>query len=305
LSLKVLLTSASDQQRGTVLGVIAYLIWGFAALYWVETKPVDARDILAHRALWSLPVIVMILIVTRRLRASVALLRQPRALMLMACSAFCSATNWGIFLWAVTNGQATQASMGYFLLPLINVAIGLTLFHERIDKIQAFGVFCAGAAMLLQIIYQGGLPLVALGVALSFALYGAIRKGVTLGSLEGLFIETLFMAPFAVYWLVTRDFGGLGQHGLKVDLFLLGSGVMTTVPLLAYVAASRLMPLTALGLVFYIGPTAQLVVAVAILGEAFDRVQMLAFGLVWLGLLAVTADSVRRLPAFNRAVNKK
>lgn len=213
---------------------------------------------------------------------------------IMACAALCGGLNWLIFLWAISNGQATEASLGYFLLPLINVVVGLTLFRETIDTAQIIGIAFAVTAVLVQLVYYGGLPLVALGLALSFGLYGAIRKKVTVESMEGLFIETLLMAPFAIAWVIWREGAGLGAHGLKVDLFLLGAGAFTAIPLIAYVAASRLLPFTALGLVFYIGPTAQLLVALFYFKEPFEPVQAVAFGLVWVGLLFVTLDNLHR-----------
>jgi chloramphenicol-sensitive protein RarD len=293
--------SAADRSRGTLLGVTAYLIWGFAALYWIQTDPVDSRDLLAHRALWSVPVVMLTLLIAGRLGSGLALLKQPRTVFIMACSAACSATNWGVFLWAVTHEHATEASLGYFLLPLLNVVLGLTLFGERLDGAQKIAVAFAIAAVCLQVWHLGQLPWVTLTLAMSFGCYGAIRKKVSVGSVEGLLLETLFMLPFALIWLVWRDWGGLGEHGLRVDLFLMGAGVITAVPLMTYVAAGRLLPLTALGLVFYIGPTAQLLVAVVFLGEPFDQVQLVAFSLVWTGLAIVTLDTFmaqkRRLPA--------
>lgn len=284
----------SQEQRGAVYGVTAYLIWGFAALYWVQTDPVDPRDLLSHRALWSVPFVLVCLMFSGRLVGALAILRQPRTMLIMACAGLCGGLNWLIFLWAISNGQATEASLGYFLLPLINVVIGLTLFRETIDTAQKIGIAFAVAAVLLQVIYYGGLPLIALGLALSFGLYGAIRKKVRVESLEGLFIETLLMAPFALAWMVWREGAGLGVYGLKVDLFLLGAGAFTAIPLIAYVAASRSLPLSALGLVFYIGPTAQLLVALVYFKEPFDSVQAVAFGLVWAGLLFVTLANLRR-----------
>ena len=296
----------NEQQRGTLLGVVAYLIWGFAALYWIRTEPVDARDLLAHRALWSLPFVVLCLLVAGRgrLRAALSLLRSPRTLGIMACAALLGATNWGVFLWAVTHEHATEASFGYFLLPLFNVVIGLTIFRESIDTPQKIAIGFAVAAVSLQIIAFGGLPVVALSLALSFGLYSAIRKAVQVESMEGLLLETLLMAPIAIAWLVYRDGGGLGQHGWQVDLFLLGAGAYTAIPLLCYVAASRLLPLTALGLVFYIGPTSQLLVAVLFFGEPFSMIQLLAFSLVWIGLILMTLDNLRRNRALRRVVNE-
>ncbi|KZX60371.1 hypothetical protein A3709_12340 [Halioglobus sp. HI00S01] len=284
----------SDQQRGAAYGVTAYLIWGFAALYWVQTEPVDPRDLLAHRALWSVPFVFVCLLFSDRLKAALAVFKQPRVLGIMAIAAALSGTNWLVFLWAISNGQATEASLGYFLLPLLNVVIGLTLFGERVDRAQQVGIAFAVAAVLLQIFHRGGLPLVSLGLACTFGLYGAIRKKVSVSSLEGLFIETLMMSPLALYWMHTHEWAGLGAHGLRVDMFLLGAGAMTAIPLISYVASSRLLPLTALGLIFYIGPTAQLLVALLIFKEPFDLVQGIAFGLVWCGLAFVTVDGIRR-----------
>ena len=288
-------SNLSDNRKGTLLGVTAYLIWGFSALYWVMAKPVEPTDLLAHRAFWSMPFVLLVLLLAGRLRGALALLRQPRTLAIMTVAAVFVAANWLVFLWAISNGRATEAALGYFLLPLINVIIGLTLFKEKIDSAQKVAIAFAVAAVALQFVYYGGLPWVALALALSFALYGAIRKKVAVESLEGLFIETLLMSPFALAWLIYRDGAGLGQYGLSVDLVLLGAGAFTAIPLITYVAASRLLPLTALGLVFYIGPSAQLLVAVFAFGEPFTAVQIVAFSLVWIGLAIVTFDNARRV----------
>jgi len=294
------MTGLSDGQKGTLFGITANLIWGLAALYWIQTEPVDARDLLAHRAFWSVPVVAVCLLYLGRLGSTLSLFRQPRVIGIMALAALCSASNWLIFLWAVTNDRATEASLGYFLLPLFNVVVGLTLFRERIGTAQTAGVLFAVIAVGVQIWHHGGLPMVALGLVFSFGCYGAIRKAVSVGATEGLFLETVMMWPMAATWLLLRDWGGLGDYGLKVDLFLLGAGVFTVVPLIAYVAASRMLPLTALGLVFYIGPTAQLLVAIFAFGEPFDLIQGLAFGLVWAGLLIVTVDGFRRARQLDR-----
>jgi len=280
--------------RGTLLASTAYLIWGFAALYWVETQPVGAIDLVAHRALWSVPVLLLCLAWMGRLRVGLAMLMQPRTLAIMAASATAQAVNWGIFLWAVTNERAAEASLGYFLLPLINVGIGILLFREQVDRAQWIAIGLAGIGMLILIAENRGLPWVALGVAVSFGLYGAIRKKVSIGAVEGLFVETALMAPLGLLWLLYSDWGGLGQHGTRVDLFLLGAGVMTVVPLACYVIASRMLPLTALGLVFYLGPSCQLFVAICIFGEPLNPVQLFSFVLVWLGLAFVIADTFRR-----------
>ena len=281
--------------RGLLLATTAYLIWGFAALYWVQAEPVGAADLVAHRALWSLPFVALCLVWAGHLRRALAHLANPRTMFIVCCAAALQATNWGVFLWAVTNERATEASLGYFLLPLINVVLGIFLFRESIGRAQQVAIAFAAVGMLLLIIENRGLPWVALGVSVSFGIYGAVRKAVALEAVEGLFLETLVMAPFALVWIVLEQGAGLGRYGAKVDLVLLGAGVMTAVPLMCYVAASRLTALSALGLVFYIGPSTQLLVAICIFGEPMNPVQLVSFALVWLGLGFVAADTLRRL----------
>lgn len=292
----------NDNTRGMWLAISAYLIWGVAAIYWDQTRPINARDLLAHRAVWSLPFVTLCLAVAGkgRLVGVLGLFRQPRTMAIMACAALAVACNWLLFLWAVTNGQAVEASLGYYLLPLLNVAMGLVLFRESLSRVQLLAIGFAVAGLLVQLVHYGGLPWVSLGLAISFGLYGAIRKAVAVESTEGLLLETVFMAPFALAWLWYRDGGGFGLYGTRVDLFLIASGAYTAIPLLAYVAASRLLPLTALGLVYYIGPTVQLVVAVWVFGEAFDMVQLAAFGLVWVGLLLVSIHGISRARKLRR-----
>ncbi len=292
----------SDTTRGTLLAITAHLLWGVAPLYWVQTAPVDSNDLLVHRIVWSAPTLLLTLWFMRELGSTMQWLRQPRTMAILAACAALSAGNWGIFLWAVSNGQTSNASMGYFLLPLVNVALGLVVFRERIEPLKLVAVAFAVLGVGVLIVAQGGLPWVALGVAFTFGTYSAVRKGVTVGALPGLGLESLLMLPFALYVFLLRDGAGLGQHGLRVDVFLLGAGLMTVVPLLASIAGSRLMPLTAMGLVGYIGPSTQLLIAVAIFNEPLPPERLLAFGLVWTGLVVLTLGSLRRMSRRDRPV---
>ncbi len=279
---------------GMAAAVAAHLIWGFAPLYWIYTQPVSPVDLVAHRALWSVGLLVVALLLLGRLRETFRQLLDLRTFGVIALSATAQACNWSIFLWAVTNEQATEASLGYFLLPLVNVATGVLVLRERIDRAQAIaiGLACVGLAIL--VVENRGLPWVALGLSLSFGTYGLVRKMVRIGAVEGLAMETAFMAPVALAWMIYTGGAGFGQHGMQVDLFLAGAGVMTTVPLLLYVAASHRLALTAMGLAFYLGPTCQLLVAIFIFGEPINPVQLTSFVLVWLGLAFIIADTLRR-----------
>jgi chloramphenicol-sensitive protein RarD len=280
--------------QGMLLALAAHLIWGFAALYWIQARPVEAVDLIAHRALWSVSLLILLLLVMGRLASTLRMMAAPRTLAVMATSAAAQSANWGIFLWAVTHERATEASLGYFLLPLVNVAIGVLVLRETIDRAQAIAITLACLGLTLLVIERGGLPWVALGLAISFGIYGLVRKLVRIPPVEGLAMETALMTPAALYWMITTGGAGLGQHGFRVDLFLLGAGIMTSVPLLLYVAASHRLTLTAMGLAFYIGPSCQLFVAVMLLGEPLNPVQLSSFGLVWLGLAVIVADTLRR-----------
>ena len=166
--------------------------------------------------------------------------------------------NWGVFVYAVSTGRATEASLGYFMLPLLTIIVGKVVFQEVLGLAQRIAVALALCAVLIQIVSFGSLPWVSLVVSSSFALYGAMRKKIEADTMQGLFIETPCMAPFALAWLWATGGAGMGQHGMKVDVFLLMAGMFTTAPLLTYVAASRLLPLNIVGLTSYLGPSLQL-----------------------------------------------
>ena len=285
--------SQSDTLRGVMLALVANFIWGIAALYWLQTKPVDAFDVMAHRGLWTLPVTLIIVLLFGRLRETLRLLRSWRFTCWVALSALMLTINWGVYVFAVTNERATEASLGYFMLPLLTIALGVFVFGERPKPIQLLAIGLAISAVLLQLVAFGSLPWVSLTLALSFSLYAAIRKKIAADSLQGLFLESLCMAPFAVVWLIVNDGAGLGLHGTRVDLFLLLGGLFTAAPLLTYVAATRLLALSTIGLLTYVGPTLQLMVAIFVLREPATLITAVTFGLVWLGVIAVSYDAWR------------
>ena len=285
--------SQSDTLRGVMLALVANFIWGIAALYWLQTKPVDAFDVMAHRGLWTLPVTLIIVLLFGRLRETLRLLRSWRFTCWVALSALMLTINWGVYVFAVTNERATEASLGYFMLPLLTIALGVFVFGERPKPMQLLAIGLAISAVLLQLVAFGSLPWVSLTLALSFSLYAAIRKKIAADSLQGLFLESLCMAPFAIVWLIVNDGAGLGLHGTRVDLFLLLGGVFTAAPLLTYVAATRLLALSTIGLLTYVGPTLQLMVAIFVLREPATLITAVTFGLVWLGVIAVSYDAWR------------
>lgn len=281
----------ADTFRGILLALTANFIWGIAALYWIQTKPIGPVDVMAHRALWTLPVTFLIVAYFGRLGETLALMRAFKFCFWIALAALMLTINWGVYVFAVTNERATEASLGYFMLPLLTIALGVFVFGERPKPVHVLAISLAVIAVLVQLFAYGSLPWVSLTLALSFALYGAIRKQINADSMQGLFLESLCMAPFAALWILTHDGSGMGEHGLKVDLFLLCAGAFTAAPLLTYVAATRVLPLSTIGLLTYVGPSIQLIVAIFVLMEPVTSVTVLTFGLVWLGVLAVSIEA--------------
>ncbi len=261
--------SVQQLRTGLSLAIVANVIWGVAALFWVETRPVDAVDVVAHRAIWTLPIATMILLFAR--------------------------VNWGVFVYAVTVGRATEASLGYFMLPLLTIVVGRVVFEEALGGVQRVAIGLAIVAVLVQLFSYGSLPWISLAVSSSFALYGAIRKKIAADTIQGLFIETLCMFPFALAWFSMTGGAGLGVYGWKVDMFLILSGVYTAAPLLTYIAAARLLPLSVVGYTSYLGPSLQLLVAQTVLGETIDFVTVVSFGLVWLGVLMVSGRGLLQM----------
>jgi chloramphenicol-sensitive protein RarD len=295
--------SAQQLRYGLTLAIVANIIWGLAALFWIETKPVDAIDVVAHRAIWSLPIALMIVLLTGRLRSTWALMRVPSTFFWSLLAAALLSMNWGVFVYAVTVGRATEASLGYFMLPLLTIAVGRLVFHETLGITQRLAIALAIFAVGIQLFSYGALPWISLVVSISFALYGVIRKKIAADTIQGLFIETLCMSPIALAWLWITGGGGVGIHGWRVDTFLLLAGVYTTAPLLTYIAAARLLPLSVVGYTSYLGPSLQLLVAQTVLGETIDVVTMVSFSFVWLGVLLVSGGGLVRMRRRSRAMD--
>ena len=294
--------------KGILLALIANFIWGIAALYWIQTKPIGPVDVMAHRALWTLPVTFFIVLFFGRLSETLALMRSLKFCFWIALAALMLTINWGVYVFAVTNERATEASLGYFMLPLLTIALGVFMFGERPKPVHILAILLAIIAVLIQLVAYGSLPWVSLTLAMSFALYGAIRKQISADSMQGLFLESLCMAPFAAIWILSHDGAGMGVHGLKVDLFLLCAGAFTAAPLLTYVAATRVLALSTIGLLTYVGPSIQLIVALFVLKEPITTITIATFGLVWLGVIAVTVEagySARKLGKFRTETSQK
>jgi chloramphenicol-sensitive protein RarD len=261
---------------------------------------VPPLEVVLQRSVWSLVFVLVLLAVLRRWDWLRPLASQPRRLGLFAVSALLLSANWLVYVWAVQNGHVIEASLGYFINPLINVLLGVLVLRERLRRVQWMAVALAAAGVLWLTLQTGRLPWIALVLACSFGLYGLMRKTASLGAIEGFALETMLLAPIAVPWLAwwtfTRE-GVLSQGDASQIAWILLSGPLTAVPLLLFAAGARRMKLSTLGLVQYLAPTIQLILGVWVFHEPFDGTRLIGFVLIWSALAIVSADALGlRLP---------
>ena len=282
----------NDQRRGTLLGIAAYLMWGLFPLYWPLLEPADALEILAHRVVWSLVAVVLLLLLTgRTLRA---LPRDRRRLTLLAAAAVLIGINWGVYIWGVNNHHVVETSLGYFINPLVSVALGVLVLGEKLRRTQwaAVGVAALGVGVLT--VESGRPPWIALVLAFSFGTYGLVKAIVGVGAVEGLVVETTALTPVAVVFLVVmsaRGDGNFTNHGAGHALLLTTAGLVTALPLLAFAGAASRVPLNRLGLLQYMTPTIQFLIGVLLRHEPVSPGRLVGFLIVWLALVLFTVDT--------------
>jgi chloramphenicol-sensitive protein RarD len=253
-------------------------------------------DVVAHRVLWSIPVLVVLLIGTKRLPALKEALRQPRTLRLLAVTALLIAANWLLYIYAIVNGQILAGSLGYYLNPLANVVLGRVVLKERLTRLQWAAVVLAAVGISALAINALDQLWISLGLCVSFASYGLLRKIVAADSAVGLTIETSLLLPFALAWLGWGLAAGEPSFGANThdSLFLLAAGIVSTVPLLLFTAAARALPYSTLGMLQFLAPTLQFLLAVGVYGEAFTATHAVAFGAIWTALALYVSVLVRQ-----------
>jgi chloramphenicol-sensitive protein RarD len=282
---------------GLAAALASYFLWGFLPLLLNALASVGPMLVVAYRTVFALILVGVILLVARRMGEVRAALANPRTLRLMVLSALLLAVNWLIFVYAVSTGQALQAAFGYFINPMMNVAIGMLLLGEKQNRMQAIAIAIALVALALQAIGQGGVPYIAIGLALTFAVYGYVRKTAQVGSIPGLFVETLVLAPLALLFIgYSIATVGTGAYDDPITLALLVfTGPATALPLICFAFAVQRLRMTTMGMLQYLGPSIQFVLAIVVLGESLNSLRLLSFALIWLSLAVYTADSIRRL----------
>ena len=283
--------------NGLLYAALAFTTWGLYPMYLLQVASVPPLEVVLHRSAWSLLFLLLILAVTGRWAWLGQLRRQPRQLALFAASSLLLTTNWLVYIFAVASGHVLDASLGYFINPLVSVLLGVLVLKERLRRVQWAAVGLAAAGVLWLTVGTGRLPWVALVLACSFALYGLIRKTATLGALEGLTLETLILAPVvlpALAWVSLASNGALSRGDWALNGWLLLSGPLTALPLLLFGAAARRLPLATVGLVQYLSPSLQFVLGVWVFHEPMQLQRLVGFMLIWAGLAVYSADAWRR-----------
>ncbi len=290
-----------DERRlGTAAGLGAYALWGLFPLYFPLLEPAGGLEIVAHRVVWSLLFIGLLLTVVRRWRLVTPAVRDLRTLAVLVGAAALISANWLVFVYAVNSGHVVETSLGYFINPLVSVLLGVVVFRERLRRLQWTAVAIAAVAVGVLTVDYGRPPWIALSLACTFGLYGLLKKLVRVEAAPGLFLETAIVALPALAVLGVLHSGGSGtfvEQGTLHGLLLVLSGVATAVPLLLFAAAAHRIPLSTVGLLQYLTPCMHLTIGVLVYGEPMPPVRLAGFALVWIALAVFTADSLRHARA--------
>ncbi|WP_117236458.1 EamA family transporter RarD [Vibrio maerlii] len=288
-----------EQQRtrhGVLLAIAAYTMWGIAPIYFKALGDVSPLEILSHRVIWSFFLLALLVHFSKSWRNVRETLKSKKKMAYLLSTSVLVGTNWLIFIWAVNSDHMLDASLGYYINPLINVVLGMCFLGERLRKLQWFAVTLAAIGVAIQIIGFGSVPVVALALAFSFGFYGLLRKKVALDAQTGLFIETLVMLPLAaifVLFIANSPTADLLSNPLNLNLLLIAAGVVTTLPLLCFTGAATRLKLSTLGFFQYIGPSLMFLLAVTLYNEAFSADKAITFAFIWGALVIFSFDGLK------------
>ncbi|HBH68140.1 MAG TPA: EamA family transporter RarD [Erwinia persicina] len=282
-------------RQGIIFALGAYFIWGIAPVYFKLIQQVAPGEIMTHRVIWSFFFMLVLITVSRNWRSVRTLLKHPKKVLLLALSAVVVCSNWLLYIWAVNNHHMLEASLGYFINPLLNVLVGMLFLGERFRRLQWLAVALAGCGVLIQVWQFGSVPAIALGLAISFSFYGLLRKKIAVDAQTGMLIETSWLLlPAAVYLFALTDSttSHLGNNPMSLNLLLAAAGVITTVPLMLFTAACTRLKLSTVGFFQYLGPTLMFLLAVLFYGEKMTPDKLVTFGFIWAALALFIADAL-------------
>ncbi len=297
-------SESADAARGLAATIGAFLIWGFMPAYLKPMSAVPALEIMAHRLVWCCVFVLILLAVLGALGQVRAALAEPATRLRLLATAGLVSANWLLYVWAVNSAHVVEASLGYFINPLLNVALGVVLLSERLNRAQWMAVTLALVGVAYLTVVSGRLPWIALALACSFGFYGLLRKVTPVQPLAGLATETLLLLPLGVAYLIwceSAGAGAFGHAGPMINLLLIGSGLITAVPLALFAYGAKRIAYSTVGVIQYIGPTLQLLLGVLAYGEPFPATRMIGFGLIWLALAIYLIDGLWRSRALAAA----
>lgn len=276
-----------EASQGVIFGLTAYLMWGCFPLFFAMFEGIPAWEVLIHRVLWSCLFLTVLVTLLRRWSPVRVALSHPKRLGRVLACAILIGLNWGLYIYAVDTRHVLQASLGYFLTPLVNVLLGMLVLKERMQRLQGVAVGLAAIAIAIQLVGMGEFPWITLSLALSFGIYGLLRKQVSLDGLSGLFVETLLLLPLgllAIAWLMSSGHSHFLAGDSRANWLLMACGIVTALPLLAFAGAARRLRLATLGFLMYLNPTLQFLIALLIFGEPLSPIQLISFVMIWAGL---------------------
>lgn len=286
---------AQQTRQGVLFALGAYFIWGIAPAYFKLIQEVPPTEIMTHRVIWSFFFMLLLVSLCRNWESVKLTLRQPKKVLLLALSATVIAGNWLLFIWAVNNQHLLEASLGYFINPLLNVLVGMVFLGERFRRAQWLAVMLAACGVLLQLWKFGSIPVIALGLAVTFSFYGLLRKKIGVDAQTGMLIETTWLLPAAAIYLfgvADSHTSHLSQNTLHLNLLLIAAGVVTTVPLMLFTAACTRLRLSTVGFFQYLGPTLMFLLAVIFYGEQMTPDKVLSFSFIWAALAVFIFDAI-------------
>ncbi len=288
-----------DPRSGTLYALLAYGAWGLLPIYWKFLGISPAVEVLSHRMIWSAVFLMLILLVQGRISDLVDLLRQPRRVGVLLLTASLLSFNWGLYIYGVNSDRVVESSLGYYINPLVTVLLGFVFLKERLHPLQWLAVALAAVGVGYFVVQFGTVPWIALGLAISFAFYGLLRKTTPVAPLVGLAVETLLITPFTLTFVSYLGLTGEGHFGqtLPLTLLFMGAGVATSMPLLWFNTAAKRLPLATLGFFQYLAPSIALLLGVLVYGEPFTPTHLVTFGCIWTALTLYTATAWRKKAA--------
>ncbi|MFQ3230622.1 EamA family transporter RarD [Reinekea sp.] len=297
----------SNQKQGVIFALFAYTFWAFAPIYFKTMDAVPALEILTHRVIWSLIITLMIIALTKRGPALIMAMKSSKTRRYLLLTTLLIGGNWGVFIWAVNDNRLLEASLGYYINPLINIILGMFFFAERLDRPQKIAAFLCLIAVGFELIQFGKIPWVALFLATSFAFYGFFRKKLGVDSFVGMALETALLLPFVLIlfiWVPSSTLN-IANNSLNLNLLLFLAGPITMIPLLCFAAAANRLSLTALGFFQYIGPSGMFLLAVFIYDEPLSTEKLITFAIIWCALALLIWDNIMKVKHRRGAIKQK